>query len=48
MPVVLAPIEGDDWLGLTADSLPIGALYEPLTRTVAGDALDTASRPAAD
>jgi RNA 2',3'-cyclic 3'-phosphodiesterase len=27
---------------------PQGALYEPLTRTVAGDALDTASRPAAD
>ena len=27
---------------------PQGALYEPLMRTVAGDALDTASRPAAD
>ena len=27
---------------------PQGALYEPLTRTVSGDALDTASRPAAD
>jgi 2'-5' RNA ligase len=27
---------------------PQGALYEPLRRTVAGDALDTASRPSAD
>ena len=27
---------------------PQGALYEPLARTVAGDAPDTASRPAAD
>ena len=27
---------------------PQGALYEPLARTVAGDALDPASRPAAD
>lgn len=27
---------------------PQGALYEPLARTVAGDALDTASRPSAD
>ena len=27
---------------------PQGALYEPLARTVAGDALDSASRPAAD
>jgi RNA 2',3'-cyclic 3'-phosphodiesterase len=27
---------------------PQGALYEPLGRTVAGDAVDTASRPAAD
>lgn len=27
---------------------PQGALYEPLRRTVAGDALDPASRPAAD
>ena len=27
---------------------PQGALYEPLARTVAGDALDTAARPAAD
>jgi 2'-5' RNA ligase len=27
---------------------PQGALYEPLGRTVAGDALDTASRPAPD
>jgi hypothetical protein len=27
---------------------PQGALYEPLARTVAGDALDSASRPAPD
>jgi RNA 2',3'-cyclic 3'-phosphodiesterase len=27
---------------------PQGAIYEPLARTVAGDALDPASRPAAD
>ena len=27
---------------------PQGALYDPLARTVAGDALDPASRPAAD
>jgi hypothetical protein len=27
---------------------PQGALYEPLARTVAGDALDTASQPSAD
>jgi len=33
---VLAPIDGDDWLGLTADSLPIGDLYEWCVRPDCG------------
>jgi molybdopterin synthase catalytic subunit len=33
---VLAPIDGDDWLGLTADGLPIGDLYEWCVRPDCG------------
>ncbi len=33
---VLAPREGDNWLGLTADELPIGAVYEWCVRPDCG------------
>jgi len=33
---VLAPIDGDDWLGLTADRLPIGDLYDWCVRPDCG------------
>jgi molybdopterin synthase catalytic subunit len=36
LPVVSVPIEGDDWLGLTAERLPIGDLYEWCVRPDCG------------
>ena len=36
MPDVFAPIDGDDWLGLTADQLPIGDLYDWCVRPDCG------------
>ena len=36
MPGVLTPIEGDDWLALTADRLPIGDLYDWCVRPDCG------------
>jgi RNA 2',3'-cyclic 3'-phosphodiesterase len=51
-PAEPAPPEGDFEAGVVtlyrSTLRPQGALYEPLQRTVAGDALDSAARPAAD
>jgi molybdopterin synthase catalytic subunit len=33
---VLAPIDGDDWLGITADRLPVGDLYDWCVRPDCG------------
>ena len=33
---MLHPVDGDDWLGLTDESLPIGAMYEWCVRPDCG------------
>jgi molybdopterin synthase catalytic subunit len=36
MPSVLPPDQGDDWLALTADELPVGAVYDWAVRSGCG------------